>query len=63
MFGVIELADDLNIVFSRKDFKDKHFILLPIKKRDENPTRICANFNEFLGVLRIFFCLNGAFQI
>jgi len=32
MFGIIELADDLNIVFSRKDFKDKHFILLSIKK-------------------------------
>jgi hypothetical protein len=32
MFGVSELADDFNIVFSRKDFKDKHFILLPLKK-------------------------------
>jgi hypothetical protein len=32
MFEVIVLAGDLNIVFSRKDFNDRHFIFLPIKK-------------------------------
>jgi len=32
MFGVIVLAGDLNIVFSLKDFNDKVFIFLPIKK-------------------------------
>jgi hypothetical protein len=44
MFGVTVSAGDLDIVFSRKDFSDMHFILGPCNKQAENPTRTWAVF-------------------
>ena len=48
MFRVIVLVDDLNIVFSLKDFNDMHFIFLAHKKSGMKIPPGFARFLEFL---------------
>jgi len=55
MFGVIVLAGDLNIVFSLKDFNDKIFIFLPIKKSGMKVPPGFVRFFEFFKLFSEYF--------
>ena len=53
--GFIVLAGDLNIVFSLKDFNDKIFIFLPIKKSGMKVPPGFVRFFEFFKLFSEYF--------